>query len=135
MPPGPLTVAVNAATAKSQTLSGDGKKLADRIIKRLDTDSVFSMKAYPMVELKSGFPYQPLDVYQNFVESVRAQGTRFPTYFSADVRETATSSHPVQVELRIVRERARANLHGRKLAIDVTDLTVMSQEGKTRFLS
>jgi hypothetical protein len=45
LPPGPLTVPVNAATAKSQTLSGDGKKLADRIVKRLDTDSVFATVA------------------------------------------------------------------------------------------
>jgi hypothetical protein len=45
LPPGPLTVPINAATAKSHTRYEDGKKLADRIVKRLDTDSVFATVA------------------------------------------------------------------------------------------
>jgi hypothetical protein len=39
-----------------------------------------------MVELRSGFPYQSVDVYQNYIQSVKAESGRFPTYFSADVR-------------------------------------------------
>jgi hypothetical protein len=41
---------------------------------------------YPMVELRSGFPYQSVDVYQNYLQSVKAASGRFPTYFSADAR-------------------------------------------------
>jgi hypothetical protein len=41
---------------------------------------------YPMVELRSGFPYQSVDVYQNYIQSMKAESGRFPTYFSADAR-------------------------------------------------
>ena len=41
---------------------------------------------YPLVELRSGFPYQAVDVYQNYLQSMKAASGRFPTYFSADAR-------------------------------------------------
>jgi hypothetical protein len=41
---------------------------------------------YPMIELRSGFPYQSVDVYQNYIQSMKAESDRFPTYFSADAR-------------------------------------------------
>lgn len=37
-PPTPVTVAAHAARSRTQTLSADGKKLADRIAKKLDGD-------------------------------------------------------------------------------------------------
>lgn len=37
----------------------------------------------PRIELRSGFPYQSIDAYQNFVLN---GGGRFPTFFVADVR-------------------------------------------------
>ena len=46
----------------------------------------WKIKVYPMVELRSGFPYQSFDIYQNYIQSPKAQSARFPTYFSADAR-------------------------------------------------
>jgi len=39
----------------------------------------------PKLELRNGFPYQPTDVFQQFVDLTGPQ-TRFPPYFSMDVR-------------------------------------------------
>jgi hypothetical protein len=44
------------------------------------------IKVYPMIELRSGFPYQSVDVYQNYVQNMKAESARFPTYFSTDAR-------------------------------------------------
>jgi hypothetical protein len=38
MPPTPATLAVNAATAKSKTLSADAKKLAAKIVKKVESE-------------------------------------------------------------------------------------------------
>jgi hypothetical protein len=46
----------------------------------------WKVKVYPMIELRSGFPFQSLDVYQNFVQNAKAENGRFPGYFSPDVR-------------------------------------------------
>jgi hypothetical protein len=46
------------------------------------------IKVYPMIEWRSGFPYQPVDVYQNYIQSMKAESQRFPAYFSADARVT-----------------------------------------------
>lgn len=46
----------------------------------------WKLKVFPMIELRSGFPYQSYDVYQNYVQSMHANSARFPTYFSADAR-------------------------------------------------
>jgi hypothetical protein len=46
----------------------------------------WKIKVYPMIELRSGFPYQSVDVYQNYVQNMKAEGARFPTYFSTDAR-------------------------------------------------
>src|SRR5580704_4150551 len=46
----------------------------------------WKMKVSPKIELRSGFPYQSFDVYQNYVQTEKAENGRFPTYFSADVR-------------------------------------------------
>ena len=39
----------------------------------------------PKVELRNGFPYYPTDVYQQYVSGLSLQ-SRFPRYFSADMR-------------------------------------------------
>lgn len=39
----------------------------------------------PHVELRNGFPYQPVDVLQQYVESVSGPQYRFPRYLSLDV--------------------------------------------------
>jgi hypothetical protein len=44
------------------------------------------IKVYPMIELRSGFPYQSVDVYQNYVQNMKAESARFPTYYSTDAR-------------------------------------------------
>jgi len=44
------------------------------------------VKVFPMVEWRSGFPYQPIDVYQNYIQGTRAESPRFPSYFAADTR-------------------------------------------------
>ncbi len=41
------------------------------------------MKIFPMIELRNGFPYQSLDVYQNYIQN---KAGRFPLFFSADAR-------------------------------------------------
>jgi hypothetical protein len=46
----------------------------------------WKMKVFPMIELRSGFPYQSFDVYQNYIQNAQAESARFPTYFSADAR-------------------------------------------------
>jgi len=46
----------------------------------------WKVKIYPMIEWRSGFPYQSVDVYQNYIQSVKADNARLPTYFSADAR-------------------------------------------------
>ncbi len=39
---------------------------------------------YPMIELRNGFPYQSVDVYQNYIQNMKADSARLPTYFAAD---------------------------------------------------
>jgi hypothetical protein len=46
----------------------------------------WKMKVYPKVEFRSGFPYQSFDVYQNYIQTAKAENARFPSYFSADAR-------------------------------------------------
>jgi hypothetical protein len=46
----------------------------------------WKIKVYPKIEWRSGFPYQSLDVYQNYIENAKAENARFPTYFAADAR-------------------------------------------------
>jgi hypothetical protein len=46
----------------------------------------WKVKVYPKIEWRSGFPYQSVDVYQNYVQSMKADSARFPMYFSADAR-------------------------------------------------
>jgi hypothetical protein len=38
------------------------------------------------VEFRNGFPYQPTDVFQQYVESTSGPQYRFPRYFSLDLR-------------------------------------------------
>jgi len=46
----------------------------------------WKINVYPMLELRSGFPYQSVDVYQNYIQSMKSDSARFPTYFAADAR-------------------------------------------------
>jgi hypothetical protein len=46
----------------------------------------WKVKVYPKIEWRSGFPYQSVDVYQNYVQNMKADSARFPMYFSADAR-------------------------------------------------
>lgn len=47
---------------------------------------VWDIDALPLVEFRSGFPYARLDAMQNYVGIPYSDATRFPDYFSADVR-------------------------------------------------
>jgi hypothetical protein len=40
----------------------------------------------PHVELRNGFPYQPTDVYQQYLLATNGPQYRFPRYFSLDMR-------------------------------------------------
>ena len=40
----------------------------------------------PHVELRNGFPYQPTDVFQQYVAAIYGPQYRFPRYFSLDLR-------------------------------------------------
>jgi len=44
------------------------------------------VKVYPKIKWRSGFPYQSVDVYQNYVQNMKADGARFSMYFSGDAR-------------------------------------------------
>jgi hypothetical protein len=46
----------------------------------------WKVKVYPMIEWRSGFPYQSVDVYQDYIQTMKAGSARFPRYFSADAR-------------------------------------------------
>jgi hypothetical protein len=46
----------------------------------------WKIKVYPKIELRSGFPYQSVDVYQNYIQNMKTGSPRFPTYFAADAR-------------------------------------------------
>lgn len=46
----------------------------------------WKVTVYPRIEWRSGFPWQPIDVYQNYIQTTKAEGARFPFYFDADLR-------------------------------------------------
>ena len=46
----------------------------------------WKINVYPMLELRSGFAYQSVDVYQNHIQSMRSDSARLPTYFAGDDR-------------------------------------------------
>ncbi|MBB5060863.1 hypothetical protein HDF16_005599 [Granulicella aggregans] len=46
----------------------------------------WKIKIYPKIELRSGFPFQSVDVYQNYIQNMKTASLRFPTYFAADAR-------------------------------------------------
>ncbi len=46
----------------------------------------WKIQASPLVEYRNGFPYQPTDVFQQYVESAPGPQYRFPKYFSLDLR-------------------------------------------------
>jgi len=46
----------------------------------------WKINVYPMLELRSGFPYQSVDVYQNYIQSMILDSARLPTYFAGDAR-------------------------------------------------
>ncbi len=69
----------------------------------------------PKIEYRDGFPYQPLDVYQQYVDLTGPQ-PRFPRYFSLDMRV----SKEVQVGKHAVRFSVSAlNLTNHFNALDV----------------
>ncbi|HLX42203.1 MAG TPA: hypothetical protein VKR43_02160 [Bryobacteraceae bacterium] len=47
---------------------------------------VWNLDALPIVETRNGFPYARLDALQNYVGVPYSDSTRFPWFFSADVR-------------------------------------------------
>jgi hypothetical protein len=46
----------------------------------------WKMTVYPKIEWRSGFPYHSFDVYQNYIETSKAENARFPGYFDMDAR-------------------------------------------------
>ena len=44
------------------------------------------INVYPMLEQRSGIPYQSVDVYQNYVQSMKSESARLPKYFAGDAR-------------------------------------------------
>jgi hypothetical protein len=47
---------------------------------------IWSLDAMPIIETRNGFPYARLDALQNYVGVPFSDATRFPFFFSADVR-------------------------------------------------
>jgi hypothetical protein len=47
---------------------------------------VWNLEALPIIETRNGFPYARLDALQNYVGVPFSDSTRFPFFFSADVR-------------------------------------------------
>ena len=62
------------------------------------------MMIIPKLEMRSGFPYQYTDLYQNYLPKPGAQ-PRFPRYFSADLKVskdfTVDKKHEVRVAIAI----------------------------------
>jgi hypothetical protein len=44
------------------------------------------IKIYPTIDWRNGFPYQSLDVYQNYIQAMNSDSRRLPMYFSGDAR-------------------------------------------------
>ncbi|HVP64458.1 MAG TPA: hypothetical protein VMT82_06165, partial [candidate division Zixibacteria bacterium] len=44
------------------------------------------MRMLPKVEYRNGFPWQPTDVSQDYVTGLTGPQSRFPKYFTVDVR-------------------------------------------------
>jgi hypothetical protein len=66
-----------------------GRRIGDIPNRFLTWGSVklpWTITAYPKIEWRSGFPWQSLDVYQNYLQSAPAGKSRFPSYFAADAR-------------------------------------------------
>jgi hypothetical protein len=63
----------------------------------------------PHAELRNGFPYQPIDVFQQYLAATYGPQYRFPKYFSLDLR----ISKDIQVDLK----------HAVRLSGTVTNLT------------
>lgn len=47
---------------------------------------IWKLQALPIIEYRTGFPYTVTDVLQNYVGIPNSDATRFPDFFSADVR-------------------------------------------------
>lgn len=69
-----------------------------------ETRLPWKMRAIPLVEYHTGFPYAVTDPYQNFVGIPNSNNTRFPSYFSLDVRLAKdfqiTSKYAARVSIR-----------------------------------
>ncbi len=60
-------------------------------------------RVIPKLEYRNGFPYQPVDVFQQYISSVSGPQYRFPRYFALDVRVSkdiqVTAKHAVRLSL------------------------------------
>ena len=88
----------------------------------------WKVEVYPMIEWRSGFPYQSVDVYQNYIQSMKADSARFPTYFSADARVAKDIKLNSKYTLR--RSISITNITNHFNALEVHSNTADPQDGK-----
>ncbi len=73
----------------------------------------------PHLELRNGFPYQPTDVFQQYVAATGGPQYRFPRYFSLDMRV----AKDIQVDPK---HAVRLSVSGRNLTNHINPLEVHS---------
>ena len=60
----------------------------------------------PKIEYRSGFPYQPTDLLQQYITSIPSAKPRFPRYFSFDIRASkdiqVTPKHAVRLSTTVM---------------------------------
>lgn len=60
----------------------------------------------PRIEYRSGFPYQPTNLLQQYITSIPGAQTRFPRYFSFDVRASkdiqVTPKHAIRLSTSVI---------------------------------
>ncbi|MCU1225590.1 MAG: hypothetical protein JWQ42_3683 [Edaphobacter sp.] len=88
----------------------------------------WKLKAFPMTELRNGFPYQSLDVYQNYIQNTGTSAERFPLFFSADAR--VAKDIPVNAKYTLEPSITVTNITNHFNALEVHGNTGDPQYGK-----
>jgi hypothetical protein len=88
----------------------------------------WKMQASPQVEYRNGFPYQPTNVFQQYVESTPGPQYRFPKYFSLDLR--ASKDFQVSKKYAVRFSGSLLNLTNHFNALDVHSNIADPQYGR-----
>jgi hypothetical protein len=88
----------------------------------------WKMQASPQIEYRNGFPYQPTNVFQQYVESTPGPQYRFPKYFSLDLR--ASKDFQVSKKYAVRFSGSLLNLTNHFNALDVHSNIADPQYGR-----